>query len=102
MARKPNLFLIGAMRSGTTYLCKLLDAHPSIFMCRPKEPSYFVDPGQLKTLWPNMWDQGFWRSEDHYLRLFSVGRRHGDIGRGQYELYEAPDGVGCSRKDPEL
>jgi hypothetical protein len=25
MARRPNLFLIGAMKSGTTYLCKLLD-----------------------------------------------------------------------------
>jgi hypothetical protein len=31
--RKPNLFLIGAMKSGTTYLRKLLNAHPDIFMC---------------------------------------------------------------------
>ncbi len=70
IARKPNLFLIGAMKSGTTYLHKLLEAHPSIFMCQPDEPSYFVDPDQLKRLWPAMWDRGFWRSEEHYLRLF--------------------------------
>ena len=70
--RRPNLFLIGAMKSGTTYLSKLLGAHPSIFMCRPEEPSYFVDPRQLEKLWPYMWDQGFWRSQEHYLRLFEL------------------------------
>jgi hypothetical protein len=58
------------MKSGTTYLNKLLGAHPEIFMCTPEEPSYFVDPRQLSTLWPEAWDLGFWRSEEHYLRLF--------------------------------
>jgi hypothetical protein len=70
--RKPNLFLIGAMKSGTTYLKKLLAAHPAIFMCRPEEPSYFVDPRQLRALWPEAWDCGFWRSEENYLRLFQA------------------------------
>jgi len=68
--RKPNLFVIGAMKPGTTYLNKLLGAHPSIFMCSPEEPSYFVDQKQLRRLWPEAWDLGFWRSEDYYLRLF--------------------------------
>ena len=68
--RKPNLFLIGAMKSGTTYLTKLLAYHPSVFMCRPEEPSYFVDPGQLRKIWPYMWDQKYWKGEEHYLRLF--------------------------------
>jgi hypothetical protein len=70
ITRRPNLFLIGAMKSGTSYLRKLLGSHPSIFMCEPDEPSYFVDPRQLRTLWPEMWDKGIWRSEEHYLRLF--------------------------------
>jgi hypothetical protein len=70
--RKPNLFLIGAMKSGTTYLNKLLGAHPAIFMCCPEEPSYFVDPRQLRALWPEAWDCGFWRSEENYLRLFQT------------------------------
>ena len=48
--RKPNLFLIGAMKSGTTYLNKLLGVHPCIFMCTPEEPTYFVDSSQLKKL----------------------------------------------------
>ncbi len=68
--RRPNLFVIGAMKSGTTYLSKLLGAHPAIFMCAPEEPSYFVDPRQLRTLWPEAWDLGIWRAEENYLRLF--------------------------------
>lgn len=68
--RKPGLFVIGAMKSGTTYLNKLLGAHPAIFMCTPEEPTYFIDPEQLRDLWPEAWDLGFWRSEAHYLRLF--------------------------------
>ena len=68
--RKPNLFVIGAMKSGSTYLNKLLGAHPAIFMCSPEEPSYFVDQKQLRALWPEAWDLGFWRDEDHYPQLF--------------------------------
>src|SRR5947209_2003031 len=70
--RRPGLFVIGAMKSGTTYLNKLLGAHPEIFMCAPEEPSYFVQPRQLRTLWPEAWDQGFWRSEENYLQLFQA------------------------------
>lgn len=69
-SRKPGLFVIGAMKSGTTYLNKLLGAHPEIFMCAPEEPSYFVESRQLRTLWPEAWNAGFWRSEEHYLQLF--------------------------------
>lgn len=71
--RKPNLFLIGAMKSGTTYLRKLLNAHPDIFMCDPDEPSYFVDPRWLRTLYPEMWERGLWRNEGRYLDLFRPG-----------------------------
>lgn len=58
------------MKSGTTYLRTLLNWHPSIFMCEPDEPSYFVDPKQLKAIWPDMWRRGIWQSEERYLRLF--------------------------------
>lgn len=39
---KPNLFIIGAMKSGTTSLHNYLDAHPRIAMSREKEPGYFL------------------------------------------------------------
>lgn len=70
MTIKPNLFLIGAMKSGTTTLHELLEQHPSVSMSEPKEPCYFVSPDQLKTLWPEMWRMGFWKAESSYLALF--------------------------------
>lgn len=41
-----HLFIIGAQRSGTTYLYKILDAHPEVHMAKPvkPEPKYFMDP----------------------------------------------------------
>jgi hypothetical protein len=42
-ANAPSFFVIGAQRAGTTRLCHLLDAHPTV--CIPtKEPFYFNDP----------------------------------------------------------
>ncbi|MBV9286644.1 MAG: sulfotransferase, partial [Hyphomicrobiales bacterium] len=58
------------MKSGTTFLSKLLDSHPSIFMCKPKEPCYFVEPNQLRKLQPELWRQKYWRSQEDYLKLF--------------------------------
>ncbi len=41
--RRPNLFLVGSMKCGTTSLHNMLSAHPSIFMCQnPKEPAWFA------------------------------------------------------------
>jgi hypothetical protein len=40
---KPNLFIIGAMKSGTTSLHEYLDTHPQIAMSQEKEPGYFVE-----------------------------------------------------------
>ena len=39
--KKPNLFIIGAQKCGTTSLHSYLSAHPDIFMSRNKEPLYF-------------------------------------------------------------
>lgn len=41
---RPNLFIIGAAKSGTTSLHDHLRRHPEIFMSTPKEPGYFT-PG---------------------------------------------------------
>lgn len=58
---RPNLFIVGAMKSGTTSLHAYLDAHPDIYMSEEKEPGYFV-PEINRT-----------RTEDEYLALFSPG-----------------------------
>ncbi|MFC1705983.1 sulfotransferase [Planctomycetota bacterium] len=40
--RKPNFFIVGAPKCGTTALNDYLGEHPSVFMFRPKEPHYFA------------------------------------------------------------
>jgi len=67
---KPNLFIIGSMKAGTSYLWTLLNAHPSVFMSEPKEPCYFVEPKDLETVFPWMWRRGYWKHEQNYLGLF--------------------------------
>lgn len=69
--RAPNLFLIGSMKAGTSYLSGLLRAHPAVFMCPVKEPCYFVDERMLKNVWYSRWQQGHWRSLEGYLSLFA-------------------------------
>ena len=64
----PNLFIIGAMKSGTSLIHSYLNAHPSFFMCEPKESCYFVHPAQLDC--PNIKKLELWKSEEHYLELF--------------------------------
>ena len=40
---KPNLFIVGAAKSGTTSLHNYLNQHPDIFMSTPKEPHYLIN-----------------------------------------------------------
>jgi len=39
---KPNFFIVGAPKCGTTALSEYLREHPNVFMCTPKEPHYFA------------------------------------------------------------
>lgn len=38
---KPNLFIVGAAKSGTTLIHNILDSHPEIHMSPIKEPNFF-------------------------------------------------------------
>ena len=70
MTTFPNLFIIGAMKAGTSSLHEYLHQHPQIFMSRFKEPQYFAPHA---TRWGQMWGQGNPYPEpgiDWYLRLF--------------------------------
>jgi hypothetical protein len=59
--RRPDFFLVGAPKSGTTALSEYLRAHPDVFVSRPKEPGFFCEdlPGLPRVA-----------SLDAYLRLF--------------------------------
>ncbi len=60
--RKPDFFLVGAAKAGTTSLFQYLTQHPAIFIPSIKEPHYFSE----------YYDSGapVLPTVDHYLRLF--------------------------------
>tara|TARA_Y100000310_G_C20657952_1_gene803026 strand:- start:483 stop:1373 length:891 start_codon:yes stop_codon:yes gene_type:complete len=58
---KPNLFIVGAPKCGTTSLYRYLSEHPDIKMSTPKEPGYFASD------FPGSW---MVKDKDEYLSLF--------------------------------
>jgi len=89
-ALRPNLFLVGSMKAGTSYLSGLLAAHPSVFMSFPKEPCHFVDPRVLRRVWPSAWAQGYWRSTERYLALFAAAGNASVVGEASTVYSQLP------------
>lgn len=72
--RKPNFFIIGAPKSGTTALYTYLREHPRVFLPRTKEPHFFAT---------DLNGPYFVRDETEYLTLFSsAGSDAAAIGEG--------------------
>jgi hypothetical protein len=63
--KRPDLFIVGAFKAGTTSLYEYLRAHPQVFMSVPKEPTYFG--ADLSARYRRM-------TEDEYLALFRGAR----------------------------
>jgi hypothetical protein len=70
--KRPNLFLVGEPKSGTTSMQRYLAQHPDVFMCDFKEPRFFAtDLHRESDAFHG--GQGYFpiRSEAEYLALFS-------------------------------
>lgn len=67
--RRPNFFILGAPKCGTTSMADWLGGHPKVFMSTPKEPTYFCD------------DLIPWRPRDpeEYETLFEVAHARHDV-----------------------
>lgn len=59
MSSKPNFFIVGAPKCGTTAMSEYLRSHPGVFMSERKEPHFFSSDLGLNR-----------RSLDQYLKLF--------------------------------
>jgi hypothetical protein len=59
---KPNLFIVGAPKCGTTSLCYYLEQHPLVYISNPKEPFYFGNDFTKST-----------KPLADYLKLFELG-----------------------------
>ena len=55
--KRPNFFIVGGPKCGTTSLSEYLRTHPNVFISSPKEPYYFSTDLSL----------GSWSSEAEYL-----------------------------------
>ena len=76
-----HLLVIGAQRSGTTYLYRLLDEHPDVVMAQPArpEPKVFLDPDRSS------------RGIDWYVETYFGGRSGAVLGEKSTSYLESPE-----------
>ncbi|MDM4018851.1 sulfotransferase family protein [Roseiconus lacunae] len=79
----PNLFVIGAMKCGTTTLHNLLAEHPDIFMSAEKEPAFFTIEHPT--------DQ----QRYHYQSLFQAADGERVLGESSTQYSMLPTYPGC-------
>lgn len=94
----PNLFIIGAMKSGTSSLHEYLHQHPEIYMSRFKEPQYFAPHTTRRGV---AWGQGNPYPEpgiDWYLRLFDDAGNVTYAGESSVSYTVAPSKNGCPQR----
>ena len=84
--RWPNLFVIGAMKCGTTTMHNLLAEHPQIFMSAVKEPGFFAHPHPSA------------RDTDDYRSLFENWNDQVYGGESSTHYTMAPRFEGCAQR----
>ena len=89
---KPNLFIVGSMKSGTTSLHNYLDQHDDIFMSKAplKETQYFVEELNWK------------RGEDWYASLFRGVRDEKVVGESTTDYTKRPRYEGVADRIKEF
>ena len=68
---KPNFFIVGAPKAGTTSLYQYLSQHPDVFMSPNKEPCFLA---------PDFSSPSYPSSEEAYLQYFRGGKGRRRIG----------------------
>ena len=76
MTRRPNLFIVGAPKSGTTSLYDYLDGHPDVYMSPVKEPIYFGP--DMQAGFKHRFTFG--TDETEYLELYAEARDETFVG----------------------
>lgn len=96
---RPDFFVVGAPRCGTTFMYEYLRQHPQVFMPDRKEPHFFstdLDSGSyLDSL-------SFMRDETEYLQLFRPARTGQRVGEAStWYLYSAEAASNIARFSPQ-
>jgi hypothetical protein len=101
MGRIPNLFVVGAMRAGTTALHETLSTHPQIFMSPFKEPAFFADPTELADDSRIIAEAGYAANESKYLSLFDGAGDADLVGESSTHYTKAPRITGVADRISE-
>jgi hypothetical protein len=92
--KKPNLFIVGKQKSGTTALYDMLKQHPKIFLSSPKEPNFFAKDFHRKK-------ENF-RDKKEYLKLFAKVNDEKIIGEASSNnLYSEVAVKGIKKFNPD-
>lgn len=84
--RKPNFFIVGAPRCGTTALYFYLKQHPDVYMCDQKEPYYFsTDFHEESDKYFKRMIRFPIRNKEQYLKLFMEANKEKIVGEGTSE-----------------
>jgi hypothetical protein len=86
MQRRPDLFVVGAPKSGTTSLYEYLREHPDVYMSEVKEPFYF-SPDVFRTF-RNKFKHP--EDEERYLALFAAATTEKRIGEASTTYLASP------------
>ncbi len=103
MSRRPDLFVVGAPRCGTTKLHADLERHPQVFMSARKEPHYFcTDVHAAYRAHQGRLPLGHLADEAAYLRLFAGAGDARRVGESSvYYLYSDAALAGIRAFAPE-
>jgi hypothetical protein len=78
--RRPNFFVVGAAKSGTTAFCAALARHPEVFFTDPKEPHFYYNLYDAKAIGRGI--LGRHRARRAYLQQFAGATTERAIGEG--------------------
>ena len=105
MERKVNLFLVGAMKAGTTSFMNVISQHPQIYVSPIKEPNFFIeelppelyDPSRFFNLkkyfeedFPNPLHIAHIKKVEDYQKLFSFQKGEKYIAEGSTMYLNSP------------
>lgn len=101
--RRPNLFIVGEPKTGTSALHEFLGQHPAVFMSRYKEPRYFcTDLHRASDAFHGARRFFPLRDEHDYLQLFASARDEAYVGESSPEYLLSTDAAaGIRAMSPE-
>jgi len=74
--KKPNLFIVGVARAGTTSWVYYLKQHPEVFMSEEQRPNHFGDYEDE--------NHEYYKSEENYLSLFKEAKNEKYLGEASH------------------